>query len=240
MVYLSYNLCCKYWNMSETLGNPEAPILDIELLDEDVILAKLDELGNQIDAKTLREVALIILWENRARFEDIWHDIDIVNVSENNSLYLSIGTEAIKIPTSNESEIATFCDDLYNVLSDTRTLAITWDINERTIVEIDWLFDDEILSKNVPSTWYDEKDKQPENISEMVSSNNYVEELYKFTQKVKWVPEIDWKILSTKILASWESTTDFFDNMWQQEDDVLSYVKNLLDMKKSWIQDYQD
>jgi len=47
--------------MSETLGNPEAPILDIELLDEDVILAKLDELGNQIDAKTLREVALIIL-----------------------------------------------------------------------------------------------------------------------------------------------------------------------------------
>lgn len=229
MYTLNLKLYIMEWN--------EAPLPQIDIIDDEKILWALDNLEDSSQTSQLEKQWLLILWEHKKDIEALWYDIDLAKAWP--VLYITSGSEVLNIDISNQEQLRSVLADVSTLLSEDRPLAISWDDNERSIYETSGR-DSEILWKITKKEWLDTQTGEQINIREIIENNDYIEELYKFTQNVKEVPEEKWDILDSSIQKPWETEKQFFEDMGNGEDGITSSIEDLIDMNKNDITDYQD
>ena len=189
----------------------EAAIPQIDIIDDEKILGALDSLEDNSQSSQLEKQGLLLLGEYRERVAESWYDIDLAKAWE--SLYITNGLdEALNVKISDHNELRSVLDDVVLLLNEQRPLAISWDDNERSIYETSRL-DTMIMEKVTKKEWTKGNSEVQVNVNEIVANNNYVEELYKFTQNVKGIPVEEWDILDSDIQKPWESEEQFFKDM---------------------------
>lgn len=118
------------------------------------------------------------------------YNIDLSYNKNNWKFYFLSWENTLKIPL-NSDEILNFWKELASVLNNDKTLWITWKRDFRRIYE-------------VPLFWWISRWKQliyrwtefnwnNLDLSIAEQNNRFVEEIYKFTQNIKWIPENKWK-----------------------------------------------
>lgn len=204
----------------------------IEIIDTETVDKNLDELS-------LKSEEVLAIGEFRAIESWIkWYDIDLAIDRKNNWFYIISGENVLNIPLSIEEigEVAKILKGIFNAKwdfnSDNEELLLRWKQNKRRIVG-DWgyLWPEHLLHENEETTHGFVKDGKWEfvNQSAMIYENNITEEIFKFAQKVKWIPIENWNI---KWVCKWPINKECKQWLWFSENDITKTIKQKARRKK--------
>lgn len=117
-------------------------------------------------------------------------DIDMIYDRKNDKFYFVSWSERLNIPLKT-NEIQKIWETLVRLLNNKNKLWITWKQDFRRIYEVTLFWSEknnEVFYKWTKFEW------NSLNMEKAIANNNSIEEMYKFTQKLKWIPEKDWII----------------------------------------------
>lgn len=117
-------------------------------------------------------------------------DIDMTYDKKNDKFFFISWNELLNI-AMDIWKIQEVWDAIVKLLNNKNKLWITWKQDFRRIYEDNFFWnarDNQVYYKWTPLDWNNL------DLDLAINNNNFVEELYKFTQKVKWIPEKNWII----------------------------------------------
>lgn len=159
--------------------------IDNEALD---LKTQIDNLINDSEQKAKANEALGMLKIFDSLIKDF--DIDMSYDKKNDKFYFLSWNEVLNIPM-NINEIQSVWEALVKLLNNKNNLWITWKQDFRRIFEnkLFWTDrDNQVFYKWTELKW------NTLVIEDAILNNNFTEELYRFSQKVKGIPEKDWII----------------------------------------------
>jgi hypothetical protein len=116
-----------------------------------------------------------------------WFNIDLTYDEKNDNFYIISWEQKLNIALKVE-EIEEIWIALINILNNNRKIWITWKFDFRKIYQVPRLW----WSARWKTLFYSWIKSDWTNSYEAEKNNRFVEEVYKFTQKLKWIPEEQW------------------------------------------------
>ncbi len=113
-------------------------------------------------------------------------DIDMTYDKKNDKFYFVSWSQKLNIPLS-LNEIEEMWKIITKLLNNKNELWITWKVDFRRIFEVTFFWT-EVYYKWTKLDW------NTLNTEKAIANNNIAEELYKFSQIVKWMPKDKWVI----------------------------------------------
>ncbi|MDD3646689.1 MAG: hypothetical protein PHH06_04775 [Candidatus Gracilibacteria bacterium] len=146
-----------------------------------------DELLNNLEFKTEEALALGIVKQLDKQLKE-GYDIDFAIDRKKNQYYIIVNDNILNLPLDINS-LEKFGNDVVNLLNYDGKIQLIGGEDWRAIAEVQWLGGSAGAKKIV-----DNPLKYGKNLAYYVYENNKTEELFKFIQLLKKVPESDWKI----------------------------------------------
>jgi len=159
--------------------------IDNESLD---LKTQIDKSLDNAEQKAKANEALGMLKIFDAQIPDF--DIDMTYDKKNDKFYFVSWDEVLNI-AMDINKIAEVWDALIKLLNNKNKLWITWKQDFRRIFEDRFFWNDawnQVYYKWTKFKWNNL------DLNEAINNNNFAEELYRFTQKIKNIPEKDWII----------------------------------------------